>query len=478
MTNEQLAREILDLVGPKSNVRQSTHCMTRLRLQLVDDNIDRAALKKLPGVMGVNQQGPELQIILGPGKAGQVTDCFQALLKAAPAEDAAPQKPVEPAQNQAAGSAPKEPVAARAFPKGKVGDGKALHEAIRQKNATPAKLFLKKIANIFVPLIPGFIGCGLITGILALVRRLAPDVAATTLFQLLALAGNTVFWGMNLFVGWNTAKELGGSPVLGGALGALVSHPGLAALTLQGEKLVPGRGGVAAVLLVASIGALLEKKIRKHMPEALDLFLTPFLVMGLMTILTVFVLQPIGGLIAETIGCVATEAVARGGAVTGFVLGGTFLPLVMLGVHQGLTPIHAQLISQYGYTILLPILAMSGGGQVGAAAAVYLKTKNPGVKRVIASALPVGIMGVGEPLIYGVTLPLGRPFIAACIGGAVGGAIQAAAMVGSRALGISGLPLAPATTNVTAYLLGLGAAYGTGFVAAWLLGFEDPKEDG
>lgn len=455
MTNEQLAKEILGLVGPASNVRQSTHCMTRLRLQLVEDHVDRQALKKLPGVMGVNQQGPELQIVLGPGKAGQVTDCFQALLNQTP--EPAPAPETQP-------------------PKAQVGDGKALHEAIRQKNATPAKLLLKKIANIFVPLIPGFIGCGLLTGILALIRRLAPDIAGTTLFQILALAGNTVFWGMNLFVGWNTAKELGGSPVLGGALGALVSHPGLTALTLSGEKLVPGRGGVAAVLLVAASGALLEKRLRKHMPEALDLFLTPFLVMTVMAILTIFVLQPLGGFVAETIGYAATEAVARGGAVTGALLGGTFLPLVMMGVHQGLTPIHAQLISQYGSTILLPILAMSGGGQVGAAAAVYLKTKNPRVKRVIASALPVGIMGVGEPLIYGVTLPLGRPFIAACIGGAVGGAIQAAGMVGSRALGISGLPLAPATTNVTVYLLGLAAAYVAGFVAAWLLGFEDPKE--
>ena len=473
MTNKELAAAILALVGPKQNVRQVTHCMTRLRLQLEDDAIDRAALKKLPGVMGVNQQGPELQVVLGPGKAGQVTDCFKALLEKAPE---APEEVPESQKAVPAGperTVPKESVKQKAV----VGDGKALHEAIRKKNATPAKLLLKKIANIFVPLIPGFIGCGLLTGILALVKRVQPDVADTTLFQILTLAGNTVFWGMNLFVGWNTAKELGGSPVLGGALGALVSHPGLASLSLGAEPLVPGRGGVMAVLLVAGLGALWEKQLRKRIPVSLDLFLTPFCVMTIMAVLTVFVLQPLGGAIAETIGYLATEAVARGGAVTGFILGGTFLPLVMLGIHQGLTPIHAQLISQYGYTILLPILAMSGGGQVGAALAVYLKTKNPRVKRVVASALPVGIMGVGEPLIYGVTLPLGRPFVAACIGGAAGGAVQAAGMVGSRALGISGLPLAPATTDVAMYLLGLGAAYVTGFVAAWLLGFEDPKEE-
>ena len=149
MENKELARQILAVVGPKGNVRQATHCMTRLRLVLADQDVDREALKKLPGVMGVNQAGPELQIILGPGKATQVTDEFNGLL-AAPEETGETPEPekTEP-----------EPPRTDAFPKGEVGDGKALHEAIRAKNATPAKLFLKRISSIFVPLIPGFIGC-------------------------------------------------------------------------------------------------------------------------------------------------------------------------------------------------------------------------------------------------------------------------------------------------------------------------------
>ena len=464
MENKELAREIFRIVGPGENVRQASHCMTRLRLQLDRQDVDRDALKELPGVMGVNQAGPELQIILGPGKAAQVTEAFQALLQEAP-------DGTEPGKPDA-----QEPDL-RAFA-GKVGDGKELHEAIRARNATPGKLFLKRIAGIFVPLIPGFIGCGLLTGILNIVRRLDPQLAGHGFFQILGLAGSTVFWGMNLFVGWNAAREFGGSPVLGGALGALISHPGLAGLTLYGQPLTPGRGGVVAVLLAAALGALLEKKIRRMVPEALDLFLTPFLVLGIMAFATLFVFQPLGGWAAEGIGYAATEAVNRGGAFTGFVLGGLFQPLVMLGVHQGLTPIHAQLIAQYGYTILLPILAMAGGGQVGAALAVYLKTKDPRIRKVVASALPVGLLGVGEPLIYGVTLPLGRPFIGACIGGAAGGAVQAAFQVGAGALGISGLPLAPSTTNVPMYLLGLLVSYGVGFLATWVLGFEEKSAGG
>ena len=153
------------------------------------------------------------------------------------------------------------------------------------------------------------------------------------------------------------------------------------------------------------------------------------------------------------------------------------MPMVIMGLHQGLTPIHAELISRTGVTILLPILAMAGAGQVGAAAAVYFKTKNVRLKKTIAAALPVGIMGVGEPLIYGVTLPLGRPFVGAAIGGACGGAVQATYIVGVSALGISGLPLAATADNIPIYLLGLTTAYVSGFVATWLIGFDDPKEE-
>ena len=125
----------------------------------------------------------------------------------------------------------------------------------------------------------------------------------------------------------------------------------------------------------------------------------------------------------------------------------------------------------------MPVLAMAGAGQVGAAIAVYFKTKNAFLKKTVASALPVGIMGIGEPLIYGVTLPLGRPFIGACIGGAFGGAVQAAAAVGVTTMGISGLPLAAVSSNIPVYLLGVLVAYAAGFAATWIIGFEDPEEE-
>ncbi|MBR1397756.1 MAG: PTS transporter subunit EIIC [Selenomonadaceae bacterium] len=447
MDNKQLAKLIFETVGQSQNITSATNCMTRLRLHLVNKDaamIER--LKRIDGVLGINDTEGELQIILGPGKATNVTNELQQILS-------------------------------RSSSKPQIGDGKALHEEIRAKNATPAKLFLKKIASIFMPLIPGFIACGLITGCVGLSLKMYPAIADYPVIKLLSVAGNTVFWGMNLFVGFNAAKVFGGTPILGGILAALISHPELANITLSESALVPGRGGVISVILVAALGAWIEKRLHKVIPEMFDLFLTPLVTFLISGAAAIFILQPVGGFISETIGNLATNAIQSGGAAVGLILAGFWLPLVMFGVHQAMTPIHVDLIAQYGVTILLPILAMAGAGQVGASIAVYFKTKNQFLKKTIASALPVGIMGVGEPLIYGVTFPLGKPFIAACIGGAAGGAVEASFMVGAATLGISGLPLAAATNNIPVYFIGLVTAYVVGFIATWIIGFDDPENN-
>ena len=423
-----------------------TNCMTRLRMRLFEQNdymID--ALKKIDGVLGVNVDGDEVQVILGAGKATSVTGVVNEIL----------------AKSNTV----------------KIGDGKALHEKIRQRNATPVKLFFKKIASIFTPLIPGFIACGLITGVVSLAIKISPALADEQAIKLLMVAGNAVFWGMNLFVGVNAAKVFGGTPIIGGVLAALMTHPALSEINIFGSALLPGRGGVISVIIVAAVGAQLEKKLHKIIPEMFDLFLTPLVTVLIAGAAAIFILQPIGGALSDAIGTAATTAIQSGGAIVGFGLAGVWLPLVMLGIHQAMTPIHVDLISQYGVTILLPILAMAGAGQVGASIAVYFKTKNKFLKKIIASALPVGMMGVGEPLIYGVTFPLFKPFIGACIGGAFGGAIQANFMVGAATLGISGLPLAATTNNIAVYLVGLVAAYVVGFIATWIIGFDDPSED-
>ena len=456
MTNKEIALEIYKVIGPAQNVLHVENCMTRLRVQLKTNNFSKSDLQKVVGVMGIMETGPELQIVLGPGKAAQVCTEFKALLtnKTISTKDGSQESDCFDEKQ-----------------------GERLHEAIKAKNNTPFKMFLKKIANIFMPLIPAFIGCGLITGLLNVVLKIEPSWANMAAIKILGIAGSAVFWGLNFFVGINAAKEFGAMPILGGVLGVVISHPLLATVTMFGEPLVPGRGGVLAVILVVAFSSWLEKKLHKIVPEILDLFLTPLLVIVISSFAAIVILQPIGGLLSEAVGAIAVTAIAQGGAVTGFILGGIYLPVVLMGLHQGLTPIHAELISRTGVTILLPILAMAGAGQVGAAIAVYYKTNNSRLRKTITAALPVGIMGVGEPLIYGVILPLGKPFVGAAIGGACGGAVQASYVVGVSALGISGLPLAATANNIPAYLFGLLVAYTAGFIATWLIGFDDPKEE-
>ena len=470
MDYKSLAKKIFDITGPEENILHAANCMTRLRLQLAQAAPEAVAqLKALEGVIGVNQADTELQVILGPGAAEQTAAAFQQLLQAARAQAKEKAQPAPSGQgSQKQGQ--------DITPGYGIGDGKKLHAEIKAKNATPFKLLLKKISGIFIPLIPGFIACGLITGLLNLLLKSEPSLADMAWIKMLAIMGNAIFYGMNLFVGFNAAKEFGGSPILGGILAAVITHPALKDIMLGSEQLQPGRGGIIAVLLVTAFGAWLELRLRKIIPTMLDLLLTPLLTILIAGFAALFILQPVGGIIATAIGDGVTIAIHEGGALTGFILGGLWLPIVMLGIHQAMTPIHVQLIQEYGVTLLLPILAMAGCGQIGACLAVYFKTKNKFLKKTILSALPVGIMGIGEPLIYGVTLPLGRPFITACIGGAFGGAVQAAFSIGSSAIGISGLPLTTVTSQPLIYLLGILTSYIAGFALTWLAGFDEPEE--
>ncbi|SFD55211.1 PTS system IIB component, Glc family /PTS system IIC component, Glc family [Bacillus sp. OV194] len=449
MKKEQLmAQQITEKLGGAENIQSLTYCMTRLRVTPKDESkVDRAGIKDIDGVMGV--VGDEiLQIIVGPGTVNRVADEMSRntrLQVSALDED------------------------------GEDDLAKTTKDEINRKNATPFKLFLRKIASIFIPLIPAIVGSGLIAGITnVLIRSGVPkDVP---IMQMLDMIGWGLFGYLAIFVGINTAKEFGGTPALGGAAGIMLINPALANITLFGEKLLPGRGGLIGVMLAAVFIAWSEKRIRRFVPAAVDIIVTPTLALLATGIATLFVLQPVGGFVSDLITKGLLNLLDIGGIFAGIVLAGTFLPLVVTGLHQGLTPVHMELLNTIKVDPLLPILAMGGAGQVGAAFAIYFKTKNAKLKRVIKGGLPVGILGIGEPLIFGVTLPLGRPFLTACLGAAVGGAFQAFFKIGTIAIGVSGLPLAfliKNTNQIILYIVGLLLAYIFGFIFTWLFGYKE-----
>jgi PTS system sucrose-specific IIC component len=327
-------------------------------------------------------------------------------------------------------------------------------------------------------LIPAVVASGMVAGVTNVAVRLGAD-PQNTVIQILHVVGWGLFSYLSIFVGFQAAGEFGGTPALGGLAGVLLINPAIAAIQFDGMSLVPGRGGIIGVLLVAGFMAWLEQRIRRYVPKAADMIVTPTLTLLVGGIVTYLVLQPVGGLLSDGVVNLFHTILNMSGIVSGAILAGFFLPLVMTGLHQGLTPIHMEFLNTLRINPLLPILAMAGAGQVGASVAVLFKTKNFRLREVIKGALPVGFLGIGEPLIFGVTLPLGRPFVAACAGAAIGGAFQATMEVQSIAMGVSGFPLAFLIRGdqILTYLVGLGIAYVSGFIIAFIAGFEDPPNE-
>ncbi|MFD9166644.1 PTS transporter subunit EIIC [Streptomyces sp. NPDC059558] len=462
--NRATAAAILPLVGGPDNIVSIAHCMTRLRISLRDRSlVQDEALRALPAVLGVVEDDT-YQIVLGPGAVARVTPEFEALVEEG--------RSASPAPSPAPAPITADDLAAQ---------GAALREAQKARNATPFKLFLRRVANIFVPLIPALIGCGIIAGLNGLLTNLGWVPAVVPALAAIASGFMSL---IAVFVGYNTAKEFGGTPILGGAVAAIIVFPGVAKIDAFGLELKPGQGGVLGALAAALLAVYVEKWCRRWVPEALDVLVTPTLTVLISGLVTIFGLMYLAGEASAAIGTFANWLLASGGAFAGLVLGGLFLPLVMLGLHQALIPIHTTLIEQDGYTVLLPILAMAGAGQVGAAIAVYYRLpRNGSLRTTIKSALPAGFLGIGEPLIYGVSLPLGRPFVTACIGGAAGGAFvglfhQLGVAFGSTAIGPSGWALFPlldgrssAGITLAIYAGGLLVGYLAGFLATYFFGF-------
>lgn len=464
---EETAKGILNTIGGSGNVGDFTNCMTRLRISIKDHSqINEAELKKVDGVLGVVDD-EDYQIILGPGVVNKVTEEFGKLIQSGPMNDSSEEAKIQETTD--------------------------IKSNLKKKNNTPFKNFLRKIGNIFIPLIPALVGAGIINGIAGLLNNMITSGNDTswllTLQPILGVIGSAFFGYLTIFAGINAAKEFGGTPALGGAVAAIIVAPAVANISyiypFFGEiKLNAGQGGIIGAILAAGLISALEKFLRKRVPTAIDIIVTPTLSLLIVGLVTVFFLMPVSGIISQGIGDITIWLLAHGGPLAGFLLATLFLPLVMFGLHQALIPIHAELITQVGYTALLPILAMAGAGQVGSAIAIYIKlNKNSRLRNLIKGALPVGFLGIGEPLIYGVSLPLGRPFITACLGGGFGGALlglfaMTDRFVGTVAIGPSGLVLIPLLkgemgygATVLVYLLGLIISYIAGFLLTYFFGF-------
>ena len=453
---------ILAACGGADNIVTLGCCMTRLRFTVKDEAlVSPEALRRVKDVAGYFYSGSQHQLIVGPSTANKLAAYFRERHAFAPL--------------QLSGD-----YALSGVINAEIGDTKGNKAAVRKRYSSVLSHVCAVIGNIFMPLIPAYIGCGLLLGITKILSKtvLTGD---SNLVALLSVFGNGIFFYLNAVVGYNANKEFGGTPALGVAFAGILNMPALAEVSLFGASLMPGKGGVIAVLLVCWAGSWLEKRLRAWFKGSTEMFLTPTLTIFIVGVVSLVLIQPAAGRLSEQLALQTQNALKHGGLITGALLGGSFLPLVMLGIHQSLVPIHQQLVDSLGANPLFPILCMAGAGQVGASLAVLWKTKNSKLKTIVKNALPVGLLGIGEPLIYGVTLPLFKPFIGACLGAAVGGAVVAVFHVTSAIpFGVSGVVLFLVLSNlhsVLFYALGFLAAMAAGFLFTWKLDFDDPPEE-
>lgn len=463
MTDCQIVAEIIDALGGRQNIVSLVHCMTRLRVTVkAGDGVRKSMLENTDKVLGVVREDPEhWEVVVGPGNSKRFADIFYEM-KTPEGEMKTPDK-----ENPA-----------------KAG---AVHTRKKPKDA------LKLLSDIFIPLIPGIIAAGLCGGMASLIEQVVlpnQNIAGLTLLcQLLRGIQASFMTYIMAWTGYRTAERCGATPILGGMLGMVSSLDQIneiaKILGMYNESnplcsvLRSGKGGVLSVICSVLILSVVEKWIRRRMPANLDVIFTPFLSLLICAVPHILIVMPAIGyassgivwLLNET--CASDYIVVR--MLVGYAAAALFLPLAAAGMHHGLVGLYAIQLEELGCVTIYPALAMAGAGQVGAAIALYRKGKrvhNQRLCSVIGGALPAGLLGVGEPLIYGVTLPMGRPFLTAGLGAGFGGAFVMACQVSSTAWGTSGLLATLVMTSgqggaarsMTNYVIGLCISYVMGYL--------------
>lgn len=473
---EQMIASILQLVGNKNNIQTCGNCMTRLRLTLNDNSVvQHDKLKALPGVLGVINSEDQLQIILGPGKAQTAAEMMNQMLDSqAEGYDAPEQNNLNSVTS-------------------------SNKQKMKAKQTSVVHQFLAKFATIFTPLIPGFIAAGMLLGFATLIEQSMLVGAAEKNATIVHIVGYMKIFGKGLFtflpilIGYNAQKAFGGTGVNGAIIASLFVlgySPDATVGYFSGIDNFFGmgidpRGNIIGVLIAAILGAWIERQVRKVIPDNLDMILTSLLTLIITGALTFTVIMPFGGELFKGMSWLFLHL--NGNPFGCAILAGLFLISVVFGVHQGFIPVYFALMDVQGFNSLFPILSMAGGGQVGAALALYYRSaKHSATRNQVKGAIIPGLLGVGEPLIYAVTLPRVKPFITACIGGACGGFfIGLVAWLGlpvglNTVFGPSGLVALPLMTSHEGIYAGMGVyaagmliSYACGFVLTWFFGHKN-----
>ena len=395
MKNKQLAEVIIEHVGGKDNITSLVHCATRLRFALKDESKANAEfLKKQAGIITVVQSGGQFQVVIGNNVADVFNDIMQLTnLNEKPTNDV--------------------PSAA---PKGIV-----------------SKL-IDLVSSIFIPALVVLVAGGIFKGIVAILQVMELVQAGSPTLNFLNAIADAPFYYLPIILGFSAVKKFGGNPYVGMALGGALVHPSVVgmlgnAFELQTEffsipiKLIPYPSSVFPIILAAWFYSLLERNLNKIMHDSFKKFIAPLFGLIITVPLTFAVIGPVVSFLSDAVASGIIYVYQLNSVIASMILAALWQVMVVFGIHWGLVPFAMNNISVYQEDFMIPILFPAVFAQVGAVLAVMLRSKDPQVKTLASSSVLSGIFGVTEPAIYGINLPLKRPFIIGCISAMIGGGI-------------------------------------------------------
>ena len=472
------AEEIFSHLGGRENIVSAAHCATRLRLVIADNSkLDKAALENVDGVKGMFESNGQLQLIIGTGTVNKVYDEFLAV----------------------------------------TGMTAATKDEVKAAAAAQAPLWkriLKVPGDVFVPILPAIVASGLMMGLVEALGKIeALGFANTDWYGFLDMVANTAFAFLPVLVAISAARVFGGNIFLGGVIGLLMVHTGLlnawnvgstdAINSFFGVKdgVIPVwhllffnvqrvgyQGHVIPVILAVWLMCLIEKWLHKHVPEMIDLFVTPLCTVLATAFITFTIIGPIFSTFESWVLTGAQWLITVGFGIGSLLMGAIYPITVVMGLHHMYNVIEAGMISSTGVNTWMPIASAANFAQFGACLAVALKVKNQKTKSVALPSSLSASLGITEPAIFGINFRFMKPFVCGMAGGAVAsflashmhGTNMAGEVVpfGATTYGVTGIPGIPAVNNVGMYLIELLVAAGVAFALTWVIWKEDAPEGG
>ena len=462
MTEKEIAQALLPLVGGKENIVSVMHCATRLRIVVTDkEKIQVKEVENLDKVKGSFFNAGQYQIIFGTGLVNRVYEAVMKELGLQP-EAAIDDKPAKPVT------------------------GNRFQRAIRM------------FSDVFVPIIPVLVATGLFMGLRGLLTQdavlgvfgMTSDDIPQQLLLFTQILTDTAFSFLPALVCWSTFKNFGGSPVIGLVLGLMLVSNSLpsaydvgsgAAEPLIFFGFIPVAGYQGSVLPAFATGVLaakFEKFLRKHVPDAIDLIVTPFLTLLVGILLAMFALGPILHTVENGVLFVVEGLLTLPMGIGGLIYGSFGQLLGIFGIHHILNFLEISMLAQDGWNYLNPIGTCGNVAQAGAVLAVAMKAKSAKTKQIAYPSCLSALLGITEPAVFGVNLRFVKPFVMSMIGGGVGGFL--ASLFGLRATGMSitGIPgtLLYLNEQLPLYILVNVVAFAVAFVLTWLFGFHHKME--